>query len=152
MYSRKSFYLKKTGYPLEQTVIRNYLIQLYALFGHSGFWVLQTEDSEFCFHQVGGILLHRWHIKSDNSEVGSVEGGWDGICEKSGQSLKVIKSTVLKQQQQQQCTAWASSKKQQGKYLNNNIPSSSWFNGINNLIRKKINRRFWLQEQKINRD
>lgn len=59
-----------------------YLVQFYPLLWDPRLWVLQAEDPELGLHQVGGVLLHRRDVKSDDSEVKAVIARWDGICKK----------------------------------------------------------------------
>lgn len=60
-----------------------YLVQLYPLLWDPRLRVLQAEDPKLGLHQVGGIFLHRWDVKSDDSEVEAVIARWDGICKKA---------------------------------------------------------------------
>lgn len=57
--------------PTEQSqhVMSSYLVELNALLRHPGCRVLETENSQLCLDQVGGILLHRGHIKLESAEV-----------------------------------------------------------------------------------
>lgn len=59
-----------------------YLVELDALLRHSGPRVLKTEDPELSLHQVGGVLLHRGHVKCQPPEVRVEVCGGDDIYKK----------------------------------------------------------------------
>jgi hypothetical protein len=94
---------------------------------------LQAEDPELCLHQIRSIFLHCWDIKADDSEVGSVESGRDGICKKLAQPpLRKIQSIMLLRPH---CEIIPRSHK--GKWLQS-LVSNDQFNTISNLTRNKL--------------
>lgn len=61
-----------------------YLVELDALFSHSGRRVLKAENPQLRLDQVGGVPLHGGHVEHESPEVRIEECVGDDVCKKRG--------------------------------------------------------------------